>query len=98
MIFDVLLLVFTSFGDDQLSFFSAISRGRAAQQNAENDSAEYPARGYKLRDFPRRLLFVSSTGAPAKSRTSERLSFLSPLHCWFVFFGQTKKMNNTYCS
>ena len=32
----------------------------AAEQRSNkqiNDSAEYPARGYKLRDFPRSLLF-----------------------------------------
>jgi hypothetical protein len=38
----------------------------AEQRNKElkNDSAEYPARGYKLCDFPNRQLFMSSTGKP----------------------------------
>jgi hypothetical protein len=65
----------------------------AEQRNKEgkNDSAEYPARGYKLRDFPKRPLFMSSTGNSAASGTSKGLSFLSPLRCWFIFFAPLKR-------
>jgi hypothetical protein len=35
----------------------------------------------------------SSAGQSAFGGPSERLPFLSPLRCWFVFFGQAKKMN-----
>jgi hypothetical protein len=49
-----------------------------------------------------RPIILSSTGKPQASSeaASDWLSFLSPfmppsgvLHCWFVFFGQAKKMN-----
>jgi len=65
----------------------------AEQRNKErlNDSAESPQGD----DFPKRSLFTSSVGQPKASSeaASDRLHFLSPLRCWFVFFGQTKKMN-----
>ena len=72
----------------------------AEQRNKErlNDSAESP----QGEDFPKRSLFTSSVGQPKASSeaASDRLHFLSPfmphcrvLRCWFVFFGQTKKMN-----
>jgi hypothetical protein len=47
-----------------------------------NDSAEYPARGHKLRDFPRRLHFMSSTGKFAAGKPSERLPFLLVRFLW----------------
>jgi hypothetical protein len=51
----------------------------AAEQHSKkqkNDSAEYPARGYKLRDFPRRLLIASSTGQFDAVEPSDWLPFL----------------------
>jgi hypothetical protein len=64
----------------------------AEQRNKKrtNASAEHPAREYKLRDFPKRPLFMSSTGHSAVSGISKRLSFLSPLRCWFIFFAPLK--------
>jgi hypothetical protein len=67
----------------------------AEQHNKErkNVLAEHPARGYKLRDFPKRPVFTSSggqsaLGGPAVKRRVNDCPFF-----WFVFFGQTKKMN-----
>jgi len=67
------------------------SHFHAAEQRSKmqkNDSAEYPARGYKLRDFPRSLHFVSSTGELRLRDQVNGCPFF-----WFVFFGHAKKMN-----
>jgi hypothetical protein len=57
--------------DLYLPFHAAEQRGKKQR----NDSAKYPARGYKLRDFPRRLLTASSTGKFYTVEPSERLPF-----------------------
>ena len=63
----------TEWGPKLISFaFVAISRSRAVplktghklRKERINGSAEYPIKGYKLRDFPSRPLFASSTGKP----------------------------------
>ena len=76
-----------------ISFYSFMPFHAAEQRSKmqTNDSAERS-------DFPRRLLFVSSTGAPAESRTSERLPFLLVRFLWANKENERIKNNtNTLC-
>jgi hypothetical protein len=58
----------------------------AEQHNKErtSDSAEYPARGYKLRDFPMSPVLCEQRWAARCSGPSERLPF------WFVLGKQNE--------
>jgi hypothetical protein len=88
--------------------FPAISRSRAAPQKTGhklrkvrvNDSAEYPARGYKLHDFPRRPCFASSTpqgcinfGQSRFAGPSDRCSFFGSFLCTLKGIKFSKEMN-----
>jgi hypothetical protein len=78
-----------------LDVFLPFHAAKQHSKERENDSAEYPARGYKLHDFPKRPLFASSTG---KSRLRDQVNgchFFRRLRCWFVFFAPLKQGINT---
>jgi hypothetical protein len=73
----LLLLDFYYTGSNKRIMFFKMPFYTAEQRNKErkNDSAEHP-KGHKLRNFPKRPLFMSSTGNSAASGTSKGLSFL----------------------
>jgi len=70
-----------------LLFLKAISRRRAAQQKTEKQL------GGATRLSELSVFYEQCRAVPQNAGPSERLPFLSPLRCWFVFFRQVKKMN-----